>query len=167
MWSTAHIPLPQLLKIVLLFRWQAWRWQAWCWQARRWQARHTESLWLSGFNHTNFGSLPLPWTEKSPFKDSKMIHWKQSQKPAETARIIFSQLFFSTSSHGLRSHWTWQLRSHVTWPWDGVPLLSSPPSQLSQGPRHGLYCHDKFQYCFCCLLSWQLITLIYLLFLKT
>jgi hypothetical protein len=62
--------------------------------------------------------------------------------------------FFSTSSHGLRSHWTWQLRSHVTWPWDGVPLLSSPQPQLSQGPRHGLYCHDKFQYCFCCLLSW-------------
>jgi hypothetical protein len=31
-----------------------------------------------------------------------------------------------------------------------------PPPQLSQGPRHGLYCCGTFQYCFCCLPSWQL-----------
>jgi hypothetical protein len=71
---------------------------------------------------------------------------------------------FSMSSHGLRSHWTWQVRSHETWAWDSIPFLPFPPPQLSQGPRHSLYWHNKFKYWICCLPSWQLVIQIYLLF---
>ncbi len=47
------------------------------------------------------------------------------------------------------------------------PFSPHPTPQLLQGPQHDLYHHDKYQYCICCLPSWQLVTWIYLLFMKT
>ncbi len=35
------------------------------------------------------------------------------------------------------------------------PFSCPPPLQLLQGPRHSLYWHDKFQYCSCCLPSFN------------